>query len=108
MSADPVCRLGANKDVRQLIRWLMMLLQALWLHFAPSLTAVDPDSWRLHKLGGLVSPLGVLLNGSQAQHAVGPEGVHVLSRDHLQRLSIRWGSGRVLQAFPCVCTAMFE
>ncbi|KAK9798230.1 hypothetical protein WJX73_010911 [Symbiochloris irregularis] len=65
------------------------LPEAMWVRFAPSLRAVDPKSWRMHKLGQLISPLEVMLNGSQAQHAVGLEGVQVLSQDHSQRLSIR-------------------
>ena len=50
----------------------------MWLRFAPGLA--DPASWIMYKLGQPVSPLDVMLNGSQSQHAVGPEGISVKAR----------------------------
>lgn len=35
------------------------LPEALWLSFQPAPAAVDPASWRLHKLGSLISPMEV-------------------------------------------------
>lgn len=55
---------------------------------------VDPDSWRLFKLGQPISPLEVMRNGSQSMHAVGDEGVTVDSADGRSRLRIRWGRRR--------------
>ena len=52
-------------------------LQAVWVAFQPSPAAADPGSWLMHKLGQPVSPLDVVLNGSQAMHAVGDDGVAV-------------------------------
>lgn len=60
------------------------------MRFSPSLHNVDPSTWRMHKLGQPISPLDVILNGSQSQHAVSFEGVTVLSKDHSEQLSIRW------------------
>lgn len=50
--------------------------------------AVNASSWRMHKLGQPISPLEVALNGSQAQHAVGDEGLTVDSADGRHRLRI--------------------
>lgn len=49
----------------------------MWVAFQPSLAAADPSSWLMHKLGQPVSPLDVVLNGSQAMHAVDDDGVVV-------------------------------
>ena len=97
---EPVNLALGNSKCVQL--WPTDHVQAMWLRFAPSLKAVDPDSWGMHKLGGLISPLEVMLNGSQAQHAVGLEGVRVLSRDHSQQLRIRCGSGCFLSSLLCL------
>jgi len=52
----------------------------MWVRFAPLPALVDPESWRMYKLGQPVSPLDVMLNGSQSQHAVGSEGISVASK----------------------------
>ena len=57
------------------------------------LPAVNASSWLLYKLGQPISPLEVVLNGSQALHAVGDEGVSVDSVDGRRRLFIRWVAG---------------
>ena len=49
----------------------------MWVAFQPSAAAADLGSWRMHKLGQSVSPLDVVLNGSQAMHAVEDDGVTV-------------------------------
>ena len=51
--------------------------------------AVNASTWRMHKLGQPISPLEVALNGSQAQHAVGDDGLTVDSADGRHRLRIR-------------------
>lgn len=51
-------------------------------------SAVNASTWRMHKLGQPISPLEVALNGSQAQHAVGDEGLTVESADGRHRLRI--------------------
>lgn len=43
--------------------------EAMWLSFNP-LTSGN-GTWWMNKLGTMISPLEVMLNGSQAQHAVG-------------------------------------
>jgi hypothetical protein len=35
------------------------LPEALWLSFQPAPAAIDQTSWRLHKLGSLISPMEV-------------------------------------------------
>jgi hypothetical protein len=52
----------------------------MWLRFNPRPDVANPESWRMYKLGQPVSPLDVMLNGSQSQHAVGPEGVSVAAK----------------------------
>lgn len=54
---------------------------------------MNVSSWRLYKLGQPISPLEVVLNGSQAMHAVGDEGVSVDSADGATRLHIRCEQG---------------
>jgi hypothetical protein len=51
--ATPLTRQGV---VRQGVLWLP---EALWLSFQPAFAAVDQASWRLHKLGSLISPMEV-------------------------------------------------
>lgn len=58
---------------------------------SPGPVAVNASSWRMYKLGQPISPLEVVRNGSQAQHAVGDEGVSVDSADGRRRLFIRCG-----------------
>ena len=52
-------------------------LQALWAQFKPDPAVVDPESWTMSKLGSPISPLEVVLNGSQSMHAVDDEGIWV-------------------------------
>lgn len=42
--------------------------EALWLSFNPVVSG--NGSWWMNKLGTMVSPLEVMVNGSQAQHAI--------------------------------------
>ena len=63
-------------DVVWLNKTSTRLPEAGWLRFRPGPQA-DPDSWRMHKLGSLVNPSDVLLNGSMSLHAVTDEGVQV-------------------------------
>jgi hypothetical protein len=63
--------------------------EAFWLRWVPRPESVNTSSWRMYKLGQPISPLEVLRNGSQAQHAVGDEGVSVDSADGRRRLFIR-------------------
>ena len=53
--------------------------QAMWLKFQPHPGTADPSTWLMSKLGRPISPLDVMLNGSQSQHAAGPEGISVAS-----------------------------
>jgi hypothetical protein len=46
-----------------------MLQTKRWLNFDPVVSGTG--SWWMNKLGTVVSPLEVMVNGSQAQHAVG-------------------------------------
>ena len=55
----------------------LLLMQALWAQFKPDAAVVDPDSWMMSKMGSPISPLNVVLNGSQSLHAVDDEGVMV-------------------------------
>lgn len=64
--------------------------EAMWVRFRPDPTAVDIDSWRMHKLGSLVAPDEVVYNGSQSLHAVQDAGVHV--RDAESALTLHIGS----------------
>jgi len=50
---------------------------------------VNASSWLMYKLGQPMSPMDVILNGSQAMHAVGDEGVSVDSADGSTRMYIR-------------------
>ena len=70
---------------------LLLLLQALWVRFMPPTEVADPASWLMYKLGRPISPLEVILNGSQSLHAVGDEGVSVrgASKKGLEQLYIR-------------------
>ena len=52
-------------------------LQALWAQFKPEAAVVDADSWTMSKMGSPISPLEVVLNGSQSMHAVDDEGIMV-------------------------------
>ncbi|KAL6758170.1 hypothetical protein V8C86DRAFT_1553898 [Haematococcus lacustris] len=61
------------------------LAEAMWLQFMPGRQAVDPTSWRLHKLGTTVGLGEVVANGSQALHAVGDEGVTVRASSPARR-----------------------
>lgn len=60
----------------------------------PDPRAVDPASWALWKLGQPISPLEVILNGSHSLHAVGEEGVSVVTTDGGAALRIRCASRR--------------
>ena len=51
--------------------------QALWAQFKPDPAVVDLESWTMSKLGSPISPLEVVLNGSQSMHAVDDEGIWV-------------------------------
>ncbi|CAL5218578.1 g272 [Coccomyxa viridis] len=53
------------------------LPEALWAQFKPDAAVVDPDSWTMSKMGSPISPLNVVLNGSQSLHAVDDEGIMV-------------------------------
>lgn len=65
------------------------LPEAFWLQWQPKPNAVDVNSWKMSKLGSLISPLEVILNGSQSMHAVDDDGISVLSLDGSQRLHIK-------------------
>ncbi|KAF6263057.1 hypothetical protein COO60DRAFT_1635480 [Scenedesmus sp. NREL 46B-D3] len=79
------------------------LPEALWLSFQPAAAAVDQASWRLHKLGSLISPrevskasggdagghVQVMTNGSQSMHAVGEAGVSVTSAAGSELLQLK-------------------
>ena len=52
-------------------------VQAMWVQFAPPAAVADSASWQMYKLGRPVSPLEVVLNGSQSMHAVSDEGISV-------------------------------
>lgn len=52
-------------------------MQAMWVQFAPSADVADAASWQMYKLGRPISPLEVVLNGSQSMHAVSDEGISV-------------------------------
>lgn len=54
-------------------------MQALWVRLRPDEKVADDASWVLYKLGQPISPLDVMLNGSQSQHTVSSEGVSVSS-----------------------------
>ena len=73
--------------------------QALWAQFKPDPAVVDPQSWTMSKLGSPISPLEVVLNGSQSMHAVDDEGIWVQGMG-LQRsweqLQIRQASSSVI------------
>ena len=66
-------------------------MQALWVQFAPSAPVADAASWQMYKLGRPVSPLEVVLNGSQSMHAVSDEGISVrgVGRGSWEQLNIR-------------------
>ncbi|KAL3138964.1 hypothetical protein ABBQ32_005773 [Trebouxia sp. C0010 RCD-2024] len=53
------------------------LPEAMWVQFAPPAAVADAASWQMYKLGRPVSPLEVVLNGSQSMHAVSDEGISV-------------------------------
>lgn len=61
------------------------LAEAMWLQFMPGRQAVDPTSWRLHKLGTTVGLGEVVANGSRALHAVGDQGVTVRASSPARR-----------------------
>lgn len=52
-------------------------LQALWAQFKPDAAVVDIVSWTMSKMGSPISPLEVVLNGSQSMHAVDDDGILV-------------------------------
>ena len=95
VAAMPPCRRRSHKNTyphthaRIPLLTKQMCAQALWLRFVPSAAVADSSSWQMYKLGQPISPLKVMYNGSQAQHAVGVEGVCVLSHDHNELLSVR-------------------
>lgn len=60
-----------------LLQVLVSSLQALWAQFKPDAAVVDADSWTMSKMGSPISPLDVVLNGSQSMHAVDDEGIMV-------------------------------
>ena len=74
--------------------------QALWAQFKPDPAVVDPQSWTMSKLGSPISPLEVVLNGSQSMHAVDDEGVWVQGLG-LQR---SWEQLQIRCATPSVIT----
>ena len=74
--------------------------QALWAQFKPDPAVVDPESWTMSKLGSPISPLEVVLNGSQSMHAVDDEGVWVQGMG-LQR---SWEQLQIRRAIPSVIT----
>ena len=51
------------------------------MHFSPDTQIADPASWLMYKLGQPISPLQVMLNGSQSQHTVSREGISVTSHE---------------------------
>jgi len=53
------------------------VIQALWAQFKPDTSVVDTDTWTMSKMGSPISPLDVVLNGSQSMHAVDDEGIIV-------------------------------
>lgn len=55
----------------------------------------------MHKLGQPISPLEVIANGSHSLHAVGDDGISVLTADGRARLRIRWAGGCV--QYVCMC-----
>lgn len=65
------------------------LPEAFWLQWQPEPNAVDVNSWKMSKLGSAISPLEVIMNGSQSMHAVDDDGISVLSQDGTQQLRIR-------------------
>lgn len=69
-------------------------MQAVWVAFQPSLAAADPSTWLMHKLGQPVSPLDVILNGSQAMHGVDDNGVIVagVGGQAWEQLQIRYAA----------------
>ena len=71
-------------------------LQALWAQFKPDAAVVDPDSWTMSKMGSPISPLNVVLNGSQSMHAVDDEGI-VVEGMGLQR---SWEQLQIRQVSP--------
>eukprot|EP00884_Botryococcus_braunii_P018962 jgi/Botrbrau1/574/Bobra.0010s0040.1 len=53
------------------------LPEALWVTFTPDPHVADPATWQMYKINQRVSPNDVILNGSQALHAVTDEGLVV-------------------------------
>jgi hypothetical protein len=64
--------------------------QALWVTFTPDARVADPATWQMYKINQRVSPNDVILNGSQALHAVTDEGLVVRGRApfHWEQLQI--------------------
>ena len=87
-----------------------MLLQAVWVQFAPDTGVADISTWQMYKLGRPISPLEVISNGSYSQHAVTEEGISVTGAgSHAnEELNIRYVPcllyARGLQAVMAVCT----
>lgn len=63
----------------------------MWVQFAPSADVADAASWQMYKLGRPISPLEVVLNGSQSMHAVSDEGISVrgVGSGNWEQLNIR-------------------
>ena len=67
---------GVNITFQYFGKTTTRLPEALFFEFSPSYPKQATPAWRLSKLGNLVDPNNVMLNGSQQQHG---QSTH---RDH--------------------------
>ncbi|XP_041367668.1 uncharacterized protein LOC121382209 [Gigantopelta aegis] len=76
---------GLSVTLQWFNKYPTRLPEALLFVFQPVIQ--DGYHWQLHKLGQLINPLNVVLNGSQRQHAV-DKGVYYKKKDNSQGLEI--------------------